>query len=149
MDELKPAARVGAIVRFNDAVLQKRWRPAVAFVLALLLVVAGFGWTEPRADDPHHGPHALTAGPHNDPAVITDHAHFENGSTPVSPDTYADAVRPRATVVLLALGLLTAMAAVAVFYRGAPPALIRGPPRGVGEALTGRVLLTLLCIARR
>ena len=57
--------------------------------------------------------------------------------------------RPRATVALMALGLLAAMVAVAVFYRGAPLALIRGPPRGVGEVLTGRVLLTRLCIARR
>lgn len=149
VDESKSAVRVGAIVRFNDAVLQKRWRPAVALMIALWLVAVGVEWTQPGADDPHHGPHALAAGPHGDPAAMTDHAHFGNGTIPVSPDTYADAVRPRATVALMALGLLAAMVTVAVFYRGAPLALIRGPPRGVGEVLTGRVLLTRLCIARR
>ncbi|WP_157531142.1 hypothetical protein [Mycobacterium sp. IS-1496] len=118
-------------------------------MLALWLVAVGFDWTPPRADEPHHGPHALAAGLHGDPAVVADHAHLENGSTPVSPDTFADAVRPRATVALMALGLLTAMVVVAVFYRGTTLAPIRGPPRSLAAPLTGRVLLTRLCISRR
>lgn len=145
----RSAATVGDIVRYNDAALQTRWRPAVALALAFWVAVIGVEWTLPSAQEPPHGPHALVAGPHGEFAVPTDHPHLTNESTPVAPDTFAEAVLPRATITLVALALMAALATIAVFWRQASLPAIRGPPRRLAVPQSGRVILTRLCIARR
>ena len=81
--------------------------------------------------------------------MASDHAHIEDGSTPVVPDTFAEAMLPRGTVTLIALALIAVVAIVAPFWRLASLRRIRGPPRRLLASESGRVVLTRLCIARR
>lgn len=149
MEEFRSAATVGNIVRYNVPVPRTRWRAAVAVILAFWVVVVGAEWALPGTETPHHGPHASAAGPHGGFAVVADHPHFESGSTPLAPETIAEAALPRATVTLIALALIGAIAAVSPFWRQTSLTAIRGPPRRLVAPDSGRVLLTRLCIARR
>lgn len=148
-DGFRSAATVGDIVRYNVPVPPARWRAVVASILAFWVVVVGAEWALPGVETTHHGPHASAAGPHGGFAVVADHPHFESGSTPLAPDTVAEAALPRATVTLIALALIGAIAAVLPFWRQASLSAIRGPPRRLAAPASGRVLLTRLCIARR
>jgi lipoprotein LpqS len=103
----------------------------------------------PSAEDSSHGPHTLTASSYGGFAVASDHAHIEGGSTPIVPDTFAEAMLPRGTVALIALALIAAIATMAPFWRSALLGRIRGPPRRLLASESGRVVLTRLCIARR
>jgi hypothetical protein len=136
-------------VRYHDAVPRTRWRAAVALALACWLLVSGAESALPGAADPPHGPHALAAALHGEFAAVTDHPHFQDGSTPAAPDTVAEAVLPRAAVTLIALTLIATLVAAAPLWRQAALAAIRGPPRRVTAPQSGRALLTRLCIARR
>jgi len=121
----------------------------VALALAVWIVVSGTEWAASNADEVSHGPHALAASSYGGVAVVSDHPHLGDGSTPVEPDAIAAAVLPRATVALVALALVATVAALALFWRQASPSGIRGPPRRLLASESGRVLLTRLCIARR
>jgi hypothetical protein len=121
----------------------------IALALVLVALVVDLNWTGGGAAEPSHGSHTLAAGPIGDFAVVVEHPHFENGSTPMAPDTIADAVLPRATVALVALALIAAIAVAFPLWRQASSAVIRGPPRRLTTSLSGRVLLTRMCIARR
>lgn len=134
---------------YNDAALQTRWRPAVALALALWIAVIGVEWTLPMVLTPPHGPHALVAGPQGDFSAPADHPHVSNNSTPLVPDTFTDAMAPRAITTLVALSLVAALSTVALFWRQGLLRIIRGPPRQLAVPQSGRVILTRLCIARR
>lgn len=149
MDVFRSADTVGNIVRYNVPVPRTRWRAVIALILAFWVVVVGAEWAVPGAEASHHGPHASAAGPNGGFAVVADHPHFESGSTPLAPDTVAEAALPRATVTLIALALIGAIAAVLPFWRQTSLTAIRGPPRRLVAPDSGRVLLTRLCIARR
>lgn len=137
-------------MRYNDASFRPRWRPAIALMLALWLAVVGAEWILPGGgESAHHGPHTMVAGLHGDFAVAVDHTHAQNDTGPAVPDTFAEAVLPRATVALIALALIASVVFMAPFWRQATRAADRGPPRSSAAPLSGRVLLTRLCIARR
>jgi lipoprotein LpqS len=135
-------------VRYDDAIPRTRWRAAVVLALAVWIVVAGADWTVSSAKDSPHGPHTLTASSYGVFAVAPDHAHIEGVSTPVVPDTFAEAILPRGTVALIALALIAVVATVAPLW-SASLGRIRGPPRRFLSSESGRVVLTRLCIARR
>lgn len=132
-------------------------RSAVALILAFWVVVIGAQWTLPGTDiAPAHGPHALQSAVHPElpghaehTHVIAEHPHMQDASVPQVPDTLVEAVMPRANTALLALGVLTVVALLAPLWHQTPLAGIRGPPRAFPRVLTGRVILTRLCIARR
>jgi hypothetical protein len=138
----RSAATVGNIVGFNEAVARMPVRKAVALALAFWVVVIGAEWALPGTDVTE--PHA-----HTGPVVAVNHPHIGDGSTPSAPDTFAEAVLPRTFTALAALGLIAGLA-TAVLHRGQSIlAAIRGPPRAQFVNLSGRAVLTRLCIARR
>ena len=136
-------------MRYNDLVPRTRLRAVVALALAIWIVVSGAEWAASDAHGVSHGPHALDASPYGGVAVVSDHPHVGHESTLAEPDAIAEAVLPRATVALVALGLVATVAASALFWRQASPSGIRGPPRRLCASESGRVLLTRLCVARR
>lgn len=144
------AATVGNIVSHNDTHSKARWKAAVALAFALWIVVVGAQWGSAGTDvPPPHGPHALSGALHAEVVQIIEHPHLRDGSTPVAPDTLAEAVLPRTANVLLVLGLCGAVVMLAVLWRQSLFFASRGPPRPFADVLTGRVLLTRHCIARR
>jgi lipoprotein LpqS len=149
IDYFRSAATVETIVRYDGAIPRTRWRTAVVLALAVWIVVAGADWAVSSAENSAHGPHALTASLYGGFAVASDHAHIKDGSTPVVPDTFAEAMLPRGTVALIALTLIAVVAIVAPSWRSASLGRMRGPPRILLASESGRVMLTRLCIARR
>lgn len=141
----RSAATVGNILRYNDnARPHAPLRAVIAVALTFWVVVVGAEWALLGADvTPAHGPHAVSTSP-----VIVEHPHIDNGPAPLAPDTFAMAVLPRVYTALVALGLVAALAAVVSLLRESTLPSIRGPPRALSEILSGRVLLTRLCIAR-
>ncbi|WP_233213461.1 hypothetical protein [Mycobacterium hubeiense] len=141
---------MGDIVRYNDAPTRKRLQPALALAVVFWVLLIGSEAALPWSDGPDdHGPHAVMTAVAGEFAVVMDHPHFQQASTTVSPDTFAAAVVPRVATVLVALGLVVAVAA-AWLYRGHGIwATVRGPPRGLGPVASGRQLLARFCISRR
>ena len=128
------------IVRYNDARAKTRLTAAVALAVAFWVSVVGAEWALSGDNVPSaHGAHALATAPHTEFAVVTEHPHLQDESTPVAPDTFAHAVLPRATTVLAALGLIAATATLAASWRQAALAAARGPPRPLAGVLTGRL----------
>lgn len=147
----RTAATVGNIVRYTGVGHGQRRRAVVALLLAFWVVVIGAEWALPGLEPhPPHAPHPITADStaHLAPGPV-DHSHISSGSTPLAPDTFAEAVLPRGTTGLVALGLVAAAAAAATLWQQAALAAIRGPPRRVAVNTAGRATLTRLCIARR
>lgn len=122
----------------------------IALALAFWVLAVAAEWTLPVTDiTPEHGPHALSSAAFNEHAVLTEHPHIGDASALLAPDTFAAAVLPRASTALAALGLITAVAAAVLLWRQTTLASVRGPPRPLSTVLSGRVMLTRLCIARR
>jgi len=132
-------------------------RAAIALVLAFWLLATGGLWDQSRGETGSaHGPHALDSGwaaafgvsaDHQHPVI--EHPHVRDASNPVVPDSYAATVLRRATTALVALGLFLVALTLAPFWRQLLQVTARGPPRDAALILTGRVILTRLCIARR
>lgn len=136
---------------YTNAGLRQRLQIAVAVLLAFWVVAVGAEWALPGLDSsPQHGAHGLATSPVGALAPVTiEHPHLSSGSAPESPELFAEAVLPRGTVALLALGLIAAAVTVLTLWRHLAPAAVRGPPRRKASASTGRDTLTRLCIARR
>jgi lipoprotein LpqS len=146
----RSAATVGNIVRYNEAVSGARVRATTALALAFWVVVVATEWALPVTDvTPAHGHHALSSALPTGHALVTEHPHVSDASTPLAPDTFAEAVLPRTSTTLVALGLIAAVAAVVLLWHQTTLAAVRGPPRPLPTVLSGRVILTRLCIARR
>ncbi|MEO3757898.1 hypothetical protein ABGB19_06365 [Mycobacterium sp. B14F4] len=117
--------------------------------LAFLVVLGGIEWLLTTSDDhSRHGAHTLSAAL-DEAAVVAPHPHLSDGSTSLGPNVPAEAVLPRPHAALLALGVLAALLALLPFWPQIAPTAVRGPPRSAPIETPGRVLLTLLCIARR
>jgi hypothetical protein len=146
----RSAATVGNIVRYNGAASGTRVRATIVLALAFWVVIVAAEWALPVTDaTPTHGHHALPAAALSEHAVVLDHPHISDASTPLASDTFAEAVLPRASSGLVALGLIAAVAAVVLLWHQTTLAAVRGPPRPLSSVLSGRVMLTRLCIARR
>lgn len=147
---LGDAATVGCIVSHNDHFVSPRLRSAIALVVACWVVVAGAQWGLPGLGAvAEHGPHALASAPPGQSAVVLDHAHVGMPSGGLVPDTFAEAVLPRAGTTLTALALIAALGAATLLWRSTSLAAARGPPRIAAQPLFGRSLLARLCVARR
>lgn len=132
------------------AVPGTRTRAAIALALALWIVAAAADWALPVGDvAPAHGPHALSSALVGEHPVVIDHPHIGDAPAPLPSDAFAEAVLPRPSTSLVALGLIAALAVVAVRWHQPALAAIRGPPKPRSNVLSGRVMLTRFCIARR
>jgi hypothetical protein len=132
------------------AVPGTRTRAAIALALALWIVAVATEWALPVNEvAPAHGPHALPSSLIGEHPVVIDHPHIGDAPTPLPPDAIAEAILPRTSTSLVALGLIAALAVAAVRWHQPALAAIRGPPRPRSTLLSGRVMLTRFCIARR
>lgn len=143
------AATVGCIVRYNDARQNARWHAVVAVSVAFVVLISATGWKLTEHEHPaHHGPHVLTSSIFTDSAAVIEHPHVQDGSVPITPDTFAEAPLPRTATLLVAIGLVAVIGAAFSWWATGAPAVIRGPPRR-GGSVAGQQLLLRLCIARR
>jgi hypothetical protein len=81
-------------------------------------------------------------------AVNADHTHCEHGLSPWWFESSTAAVLSRWAPAFLALGTVAAAAFLGLRV-GAARQTRRGPPRGLFAHITGQVVLTRFCIARR
>jgi hypothetical protein len=137
------------IVRFNDA-RRTRLRSLVAVMAAawVLVVVtdSGLPWLELSAP---HPPHATAASHWGEFAAVVDHPHLKENSVPESSKAFTAAVLPRASMGLVALGLIAAVVAICISFAQPVLPAMRGPPRAAGAVCTGRQVVTRFCISRR
>ena len=134
------------------AVPVRRRRAVVAAMIAFWFAILGAESALVNADDTHaaHGPHALAAYSVDASLLVAvEHSHISRGEVLLSPDTSADAVLPRATVSLLVVALMAVLVGGAPLWRHRLSATPRGPPRARSHTLSGREVLSRLCIARR
>jgi len=149
-DSAGSAATVKCIVRYSDAPDSARRNAVVAVLVALVVMVAGMGWTLSEHHHPaHHGPHALSSGIFSDFAGIVEHPHVQDGSVHVAPDIFAEAALPRTVTLLAAIGLVAVIGAAFSYWATGASAVIRGPPGRGRYLVAGQQLLLRLCIARR
>lgn len=137
-------------MRPTDARTTSRLHAAVALFAAvwMLTITADSALPLSQTATPHH-PHAVAMSDDGDLALLADHPHIGNGSSPAPRDIFTAVLPPRTGTALIALGLIAALAAAgALFARIVLPAT-RGPPRLHSALLTGQQLTTRLCIARR
>ncbi|WP_395308850.1 hypothetical protein V4U86_26645 [Mycobacterium sp. AMU20-3851] len=121
---------------------------AIAFWIAIVGAESALVGMQ-SAPDPH-GPHALIAhGADASVLVAVEHPHVSRGGAPLAPDTFAEAVLPRATMTLLVLALVAFLVGVPLLWRHRVTAAPRGPPRARSHTLSGRDVLAQFCIARR
>lgn len=142
---------------YRESVPSAPARAAIALTLALLLLATGAHWDH-SADDtaPAHGPHALNSVWAAEVGVVTDHQHpvvehphVQDASNQVAHESFSATVLRRAVTGLVALGLFLVALTMAPLWRQLSQSGARGPPRLTASILSGRVLLTRLCIARR
>lgn len=148
----RSAATVGDIVSDFPARPVRRWHTAVVLLLIGFWAVAvGVQFMSPRTDTPAYHPHTSAASlADSRPAVLADHPHLQDGSTQSVPDAWVQGVLPRQTNGwVVGLVLIAAVATLAASWRQTPLLAVRGPPRRFAGVLTGRLILTRLCIARR
>jgi hypothetical protein len=102
--------------------------------------------SEASQSNPAHAPYASVS---SEFAVNADHSDADCTVSPACPQGFATAVLPLSAAALVTLG--SAVAVTFVVGSGTHYASLgrRGPPRGVPVALTGRDILTRLCLARR
>lgn len=79
--------------------------------------------------------------------VAISHAFLDDCGSALSP--LATAVSPAAAPALMVLGLIAASVMVAAMFAEYLRPGVRGPPRSLAGFLTGRAVVTRLCIARR
>jgi hypothetical protein len=114
------------------------------------VLLVGSGWKLTEGDTAaHHGAHALSSTIFDDVASVVEHPHAQDGSTPVTPDTFAEAALPRAATLLMAVGLVAVVGAAFAWWAAGALLVIRGPPKWSGHLVAGQQLLLRLCIARR
>ncbi|VBA46053.1 Lipoprotein LpqS [Mycobacterium attenuatum] len=140
---------VAVDIRQTGAVSRLLGRSALVAVLAaLLLGVAGVHCGLPRWDfHPAQLSPSLPAAPADQLMINGEHALRSDAPTPLCPGKLATAALPQsvtaAAVAVLAVVGLGGLQADPVVFGG------RSPPAGPGCVISGRVLLTRLCLARR
>lgn len=143
---------MGNIVSNLDTTSVRRRRAfAVAMIAFWVVIVGAESALVSRQSAPQaHSPHALIAHAADASVLVAiEHPHVSRGETPLSPDTFAEAVLPRRTVSLLIVAILAFLGGVPLLWRNRVVAAPRGPPRIRPHTLSGREVLARLCIARR
>jgi hypothetical protein len=119
-------------------------------LVALIVLVAGTGWTFTEHSHPaHHGPHALSSSALVDFAAAVEHPHAHDGPAPTAPDAFAEVALPRTVTLLVAVGLVAIVGAAFACRSTGGSVVIRGPPKWGGYVVAGQQLLLRHCIARR
>lgn len=138
-------------MRYFDANSLARRRVIVAALIVFWTVVVGVEWALPGiGPTPAHGPHTVhTSAVGTSTSVELDHPHASKADSDLTTDILAEAILPRGTFSLIALGLAVAFAVLPLLWRWAVAAPIRGPPRNARVTGTGRAVLARFCIARR
>ena len=96
-----------------------------------------------------HVDHHMTATGVPDHFATVDHEHIAPAAIPGAPDALADALVPRVRTVLLALGLIFAVALLGGMSLRQRIHVGRDPPRIHVLVSPGRDVLARLCISRR
>lgn len=117
----------------------------LTFVVALF-AAAPASMAAPAAP---HADHHMTATGVPDHFATVDHEHIAPAAIPGAPDALADALVPRVRTVLLALGLIFAVALLVGMSLRQRILVGRDPPRIRVLVFPGRDVLTRLCISRR
>ncbi|WP_396899294.1 hypothetical protein [Mycolicibacterium sp.] len=128
--------------------------PRLPRLVAVLAIAAWAGvlagqWQAAGHDRPVHLPHAVSAAIDPGSAVLVDHPHAGDGSTPHAPDSFTAAVLPRATVTAAALLAVAFVVGCVLVCGCAVVRTLRGPPDHHGVPPAGQSLLLRICIARR
>lgn len=134
----------------SDAPRQRLLRAVIAIAATVWLLIAGTSGDVDRSA--HSAPstaHTVLTSLHGEFAVNSGHAHVDHGSSLTCLELLANAVLPALASTLVALGLLVAMATVAGLFADRVLQPGRSPPRALATVITGRDLLTRLCVARR
>ncbi|BBX29912.1 hypothetical protein [Mycolicibacterium alvei] len=128
-------------------------RLAAAMVIALWATVLAGQWQATSHDQSVHLPHAVSAAiGDSSTALMLDHPHVSDGSTPHTLDNFSAAVLPRTAAAAAAAAALSVVALVLgciVLCGCAAVRVQRGPPDRHGALLAGQELLLRICIARR
>lgn len=127
-----------------------RLHAAVAVMTAvwMLALITDGGPAHTQTITPHH-PHVTATSHDAQPAVVSDHPHIGRGTAPTPREVFTAALPPRTVTTLIATGLMAAFVAATALMTRAVMAAVRGPPRPFASSLTGREVITGLCIARR
>lgn len=134
---------------FSDAPQRRLLRSAIAIAATVWLLIAGISGDIDRSA--HSAPdlaHTALTSPGGGSAVNADHTHVEHGSSLTCLELLASAVLPALASMLVALGLLAAVATVAGLFADHVLQPGRSPPRALAAVITGRDLLTRYCVAR-
>ncbi|MDO0974367.1 hypothetical protein [Mycolicibacterium frederiksbergense] len=143
---------MGNTVSYRDATSARRRRAVVAAMVAFWVVIVGAesALVGRQSAPDTHGPHALIAHAADASVLVAiEHPHVSRGDTPLSPDTFAEAVLPRGTVSLLVVALLAFLVGVPLLWRHRVVSAPRAPPRASSHTLSGRDVLAQFCIERR
>lgn len=119
--------------------------------IGLMFVVAFFAAAPASLATPSHphDDHHITASGVPDNLVGVDHEHIAPAAIPGAPDALADALVPRTRTVLMALGLILAVALLGGLALRQRILVGRDPPRTFVLVSPGRDVLARHCISRR
>lgn len=132
----------------RTSLLTRRSMTAVATAAFLLLLLGHSALLHSETGHPHHS-HALLSSVGAEFAINVDHPHLVNGALTACHDVSASAVLPRTPTILMEIGVAAAMVAIVAGVSGDATTSGRSPPNAAPPALTGRDLLTRLCLIRR
>lgn len=125
-------------------------RLAVMTVIALWATVFAGQWHVSGHDQSVHLPHAVSAAIGDGAgALMLDHQHVSDGSTPHILEGFTAAVLPRTATAAAALSVVALVVGCAVLCGCAAVRAQRAPPDRHRIPLAGQALLLRICIARR
>ncbi|KAA1245098.1 hypothetical protein F0Q45_24450 [Mycobacterium simiae] len=142
-------------MRFVGAAGTSRLRYVVAVAsvawMALWVVVIGAHNELFHSESPvPHPAHALATSLGAEFAINVDHPHVSKHSSSAHPEQFMTAVLPRSASTVLAVGVVTVMAAAGagwLIHHVVPAG--RGPPVGPAAVLAGRDILVRFCLSCR
>ncbi|WP_462142720.1 putative copper homeostasis (lipo)protein LpqS [Mycobacterium sp. LTG2003] len=120
----------------------------VAAMACLALAIAG-EWQAASHEHAVHHPHAVAAAIGDHLAVVVDHPHADDNSGSHAPETFANAVLPRAATALSLLVLVAFGVGCTLLSGCIAVGPSRGPPDRQAPTLTGQARLVRFCISRR
>lgn len=132
----------GNTVSYLDATSVRRRRAVVAAMIVVWVVIVGADSTlVGRQSAPDmHGPHALIAHTADAPVLVAiEHPHVSRSDTPLTPDTFAEAVLPRGAVSLLVVAFMAFLVGGSLLWRHRGGIGLAGPaPSEITHAVRAR-----------